>query len=87
MNKSLVAVKEQGILFHYCPSEEDESLNTSSSSKKHMSVLSYWVAGIIYYYIIQVMVKFTSIYSINKIWLIVKKKIIYVDFTQDLLEI
>ena len=45
LNKSLVVVKEQGMLFHYSPSDEEESLNTSTSSKKNMSVLSYWVAG------------------------------------------
>ena len=48
LNKSLVAVKEQGMLFHYNPSDDEDLINSttnSSSSKKNMSILSYWVAG------------------------------------------
>ena len=37
LNKSLVAVKEQGMLFHFNPSDEEET--------KDVGVLSYWVAG------------------------------------------
>lgn len=39
LNKSLVAVKEQGMLFHFSPNEDEES------PKKQLPVLSYWVAG------------------------------------------
>ena len=46
LNKSLVAVKEQGMLFHYNPSDDEDLMNsTTNSSKKNMSILSYWVAG------------------------------------------
>jgi len=40
LNKSLVAVKEQGMLFHYSPSDGEEE-----SPKKPLPVLSYWVCG------------------------------------------
>ena len=41
LNKSLVAVKEQGMLFHFNPADEEES----GAARKAVGVLSYWVAG------------------------------------------
>ena len=43
LNKSLVAVKEQGMLFHFNPAEEEEQFG--QASRKAVGVLSYWVAG------------------------------------------
>ena len=42
LNKSLVAVKEQGMLFHFNPADDEE---TGGGSRKGVGVLSYWVAG------------------------------------------
>jgi len=42
LNKSLVAVREQGMLFHFNPSDMEEDL---SPGKRPNAVLSYWVSG------------------------------------------